>query len=66
MFLNDGSGIRISANIDYVSVPDLFIYLNSYDFLEYVWKIEEDSLGSDDLPISLLITTKITFRHLLE
>jgi len=56
VILYDRNGIRLSANIDYISYPDIIlIKSNSYNFS---WSVGEDPLGSDHLPIEIIIKYK--------
>jgi len=45
--LNDGCDIRISANINYVSCPD--ITLTKSKSWSFTWSVGDDPLGSDHL-----------------
>jgi len=64
VFLNDGSSTRISANIDYVTVPDLSLVKSSD--LEFAWKVGEDPFDNDHLPIVLSVCKGYSTLGLLE
>jgi len=51
LILNDGSGTRLSANINHVSCPDVTL-VKSKSF-KFTWKTKDDPCGSDHLPIEI-------------
>jgi len=53
ILLNDGSGTRISANMNYKSCLDITL-VKSRTLISY-WAIGEDSIGSDHLSIDIII-----------
>jgi len=55
-FLNDGSGTRISATPNYNSVPDLTVTNSTR--LDFSWQVGEDPLGSDHLPVEVIVSKK--------
>jgi len=54
--VNDGTGTRVSTNINRVSCPDVtLIKTNS---LAFSWAVGEDPIRSDHLPIELSISSR--------
>jgi len=60
-FLNDGSGTRVSASLNYVSVPDITI-TNCTD-QDFRWTVGEDPMGSDHLPVTVIFSNRITLSE---
>jgi len=60
-FLNDGSGTRISASFNHRSVPDIS-FTDCSDFV-FGWSVGEDSMGSDHLPVSIVLSNGNVFRR---
>lgn len=57
VYLNDGSGTRISANSDHISAPDLTV--TSSMMAEFCsWSVLEDPMGSDHFPICIELTDR--------
>jgi len=56
IIFNDGSGTRISVNINYISCPDVTLIKSS--LYTFSWNVGDDPIGSDHLPIKISIKNK--------
>jgi len=51
VMLNDGSGTKISANVGYISCPDITLVCSSS--LNFSWRVYDDPIDSNHLPIEI-------------